>query len=191
MTVRLDGVCKKFGEHIVLENLSFEIPRSGITVIQGPSGSGKTTLLNIIAGIAEADEGTVLRAENLRVAYAFQDDRLLPWSTALGNVALVCPKNEAVRMLEAVGLAGAEKKLPCELSGGMRRRVNIARALAAKSDLLLLDEPFQGLDPQLKKEKIAPLITEYAKNKPVVLVTHESSDLEYIGKYTQLDISCG
>ena len=178
MSIRLSNISKSFGEKRVLEQVSMTLPEKGIMRICGVSGRGKTTLLNIIAGLLEADEGTIEGMEGNKVAYVFQEDRLLGWYSALKNVALVSDEVRARDLLVKVGLSGAEDKLPAQLSGGMRRRVSIARALAYESDILLLDEPFSGLDEEVRRELIAPLIMEYARNKPVILVTHDVTDTQ-------------
>ena len=123
--------------------------------------------------------------EGVRVAYVFQDDRLLPWATALRNVMFVAGREEAEKWLRAVGLGDAMGKTVRQLSGGMRKRVGIARAFAAESDLLLLDEPFQGLDPALKEGTIIPLIAAYAETRPVVLVTHDPEDEKHFKNLTK------
>ena len=188
MSVKLNGVTKRFGETVVLDGVELELPERGIVRIGGISGRGKTTLLNIIAGLLQPDEGEVTGADGLRIAYCFQDDRLLPWYTARQNVALVSDRETAMRTLKAVGLEGAENKLPSELSGGMRRRVALARALAFGGDLLLLDEPFSGLDEALRREVAAPLIVEYAMTRPVVLVTHDEPDAKLIGEHVTFEL---
>ncbi len=106
----------------------------------------------------------------------FQEDRLLPWLSAARNVSAVCPMAEALRQLEAVGLAAAADAMPDELSGGMRRRVALARALAYPARLLILDEPFNGVDAATK-QTLYPLIRAQAKSRPVLLITHHADEI--------------
>ena len=176
--LRLENICKSFGEQTVLRNVNLTLPENGILRLDGPSGVGKTTLLGIMAGIVSPDSGRLIGFDTTRCACAFQDDRLLPWFSVLANVALVCSEDKARRMLAAMELGDALDKRPGQLSGGMRKRVNLARALCAEADYVLLDEPLQGLDRKLRAEVIQPLIAERAKSAPVVLVTHNVFDEE-------------
>lgn len=172
-----------YGGKSVIKDLSADLPSKGIVYITGPSGCGKTTLLQTIAGLKEYS-GTLdngLEAEE-RLAYVFQDDRLLPWFSALDNVALAAvnaaTKREAgaaaIEWLTKLGLRDALDKHPDELSGGMRQRVNIARALAYDARILLLDEPFKGLDADLKAG-IESIIADLAKDRLIIIVDHESA----------------
>lgn len=170
MPIILKNISKSYGENTVLDNVNIEIPDCGIFGIFGPSGCGKTTLLRIICGLEKPDSGEITGAKKFSVV--FQEDRLMPTLTALGNVAAVSDNETAKLWLERVGLAESLDKLPSELSGGMKRRVAVARALAFDAEALILDEPFKGLEAELK-ESIAKLICEYAQNKPVILVTHD------------------
>lgn len=166
------NISKSYDEKKVLDNLSFEIPDKGIFGIFGASGHGKTTLLRLICGLETPDSGEILGTTELKISVVFQEDRLLPSLTALENVALVSDKATASGLLERVGLAESADKYPSELSGGMSRRTAIARALAYGGDMLILDEPFKGLETELK-EDIGKLICEYAQTKPVIIVTHD------------------
>lgn len=148
--ILIRDLCVCFGEHTVFDHFSCDIPLDGNTVLRGASGAGKTTLLRVLAGLYKPDAGTVRGAEALRISLVFQEDRLLPWYTALDNVALVSDRTNAERMLLQLGLEGFLHEKPAALSGGMKRRVAIARALAYGGDLLLLDEPFTGLDETAK-----------------------------------------
>lgn len=170
MSIVLNNISKSYGGRQVLENLSFEIPDSGIFGIFGGSGCGKTTLIRIICGLEKADGGSVSGAGKFSVV--FQEDRLMPTMTALENVTAVSDLETANKCLEKVGLTDSFGKYPSELSGGMSRRVAVARALAFDAQALILDEPFKGLEAELK-EKIGSIICEYAKTKPVILVTHD------------------
>lgn len=168
----IKNVSKSYDGKIVLDNVSFEIPEKGVFGIFGASGHGKTTLLRLICGLEKPDSGEIIGAEGLNFSVVFQEDRLLPSLTALGNVSLVSDKTTAFSMLEKVGLAESADKFPDELSGGMSRRTAIARAFAYGGDALILDEPFKGLENELK-ENIGKLICEYAQTRPAIIVTHD------------------
>ena len=171
--MQVQNLTKVFGEQCVLSQFSLTID-AGICGLLGPSGCGKSTLLNIICGLLPPDSGEV--NVPARIGYLFQEDRLLPWATALENVALVTAQPD--QWLTRVGLpTEAHTKLPQALSGGMQRRVALARALAYPSELLLLDEPFRGLDVA-SREALYPLIREASLEKPVLLVTHDRADAE-------------
>ena len=146
--MRAENITKRFGEKLVLDNISC-IFDDGIFCVTGPSGCGKTTLLRIIAGLEIPDSGVV--SETGKISVMFQEDRLFPWMTAVGNASAGSDSASAEKALRAMGLEQSFRDFPETMSGGMRRRVALARAVAAGGDLLLLDEPFNGLGP----EKIA------------------------------------
>lgn len=177
--IRLEDVSVSFGEQKVLSNINMSLPERGIMLVTGPSGCGKTTLLRVIAGLVPPGQGRVVTGGE-RISFVFQEDRLLPWYTAKKNVALVSSDQAAGQWLGRVGLSEHAAKLPAQLSGGMRRRVALARGLAYESDVLLLDEPFTGMDRELRRDVVIPLIKEYSAGRPAVLVTHESADIELL-----------
>lgn len=168
----LKNVTKEYDGKRVLDGISLEIPERGIFGIFGASGQGKTTLIRIICGLEQPDGGEIIGTQGLKFSVVFQEDRLFPTLTALENVALVSDKATAAEMLERVGLSESADKYPSELSGGMSRRTAIARALAYSGDAMILDEPFKGLEAELK-ERVGALIREYAQTKPVIIVTHD------------------
>lgn len=181
MPIKLENIKKSFEGKTVIDNLSLEIQDKGIFGIFGNSGKGKTTLLRLICGLEKLDGGKITGTEGKRFSVVFQEDRLLPWYTALENVEAVSNRETALRNLSAVGLEEEADKMPSQLSGGMKRRVAIARALSYEADVLILDEAMKGLEPELKK-KIGDIICEYAQTKPVIIVTHdeyEASLVEY------------
>jgi ABC-type nitrate/sulfonate/bicarbonate transport system ATPase subunit len=165
----------------VLSDLSLTFPTGKMTTVMGPSGCGKTTLLRVIAGLESPDTGNVTR-ETDSISYLFQDTALLPWLTAAENVNLVLSDSKetirtAVEWLARVDLADEANTYPASLSGGMRQRVALARALSTDAELLLLDEPFRGMDEDLHV-KMRELIRECRKGKTTILVTHDAADAE-------------
>ena len=161
--MKIRDLCVSFGEKQVLDHFTADFG-PGITLLKAPSGYGKTTLLHTIAGLIIPDSGEILGRPE-KISLMFQDDRLFPWLTALQNIKAVCD-DEALsrRLLEAVELSEEEKSKPASLSGGMRRRISFARALAYQGDLLLLDEPFKGMDLALI-ERLAPLLQNLEMDK--------------------------
>ena len=156
----------------IFENYSLEL-NDGITCLMGASGEGKTTLLKLIGGLLEPDEGTV-DIGNKRVSFMFQEDRLLPWLNVRDNILLVTDKEEETDdLLTELGIDGNLKI--GELSGGMARRVALARCLLFESDILLLDEPFKGMDEQLMKKAARIIIRQ---NKPAVVSTHSIDEVK-------------
>ncbi len=177
--IALEKVCFSYGEGEIMHDFSLTLPPCGVCCILGASGCGKTTLLRLLAGLETPQSGTVARPA--QVAYLFQENRLLPWATALENLRLVCGEQAAQAWLARVELAQAAGERPEALSGGMQRRVALARALALPSEVLLLDEPFTGMDEALRA-RLYPLILEAAEQKPVLLVTHERQDAQALAQ---------
>lgn len=167
----------------LVHDLTVSVAPGEILAVMGPSGAGKTTLLRTIAGLSAPACGVVRRPAG-RVAMVFQDPRLLPWRTAMGNVALVLPKQQRGRArgwLERVGLADATHLYPVALSGGMRQRVAIARALASEASLVLVDEPFSNLDAETADRLRELLTTELGSLRcPVVWVTHDAREASLV-----------
>ncbi len=175
--MKLENISKSFGSKLVLDRVSAEFTE-GVTCLTGPSGCGKTTLLRVIAGLETADSG-VLKDRPRRVSFMFQEDRLFPWLTALENIKIVCNDEERARaLLKAVELEAEEKSLPATLSGGMKRRIALARALAFDCGLLILDEPFKGMDRALT-ERLAPLVRN--AGVPVIVSTHSPDEQALLG----------
>ena len=188
----------KAGEVRVLDDLSFDIHARDFVSIIGPSGCGKTTIFNIIAGLIEADGGTMqYRGEAIaslrgRVGYMMQKDLLFPWRTVLGNVLLGletrgidrdAAEAKARSYLKSFGLAGFENVYPKTLSGGMRQRVALIRTLIMDPDILLLDEPFSALDYQTRlylEGVLKEAVETY--HKTVILVTHDIDEAVALSK---------
>ena len=181
--MKIRGISKSFDGKKVLSNVNASFPAGSVTCLLGPSGYGKTTLLRIIAGL-EAPTGGRITGVPDRIACVFQEDRLCEDFGAVSNVRLVTGKNmakeEIVRHLTEIGLGDSLDKPVREYSGGMKRRVAIVRAVCYPAELLILDEPFKGLDEKLRMEVIS-YIRKYAKGKTVLCVTHEPEDAERLG----------
>ncbi|WP_315130050.1 ABC transporter ATP-binding protein [Achromobacter marplatensis] len=192
----LRGVCKSFvtpdgDRHGVLRDLSLDITPGEFVCILGASGSGKTTLIRALAGLESIDQGEIRHGGRRPGAgFVFQRDALLPWRTVLENVVFGLemqgmPRAEReVRgreLLALVGLAHVGKHYPSALSGGMRQRVNLARALAVDRDLLLMDEPFSALDAQTREIMQRELLAIWAQHRKTVLfITHQIDEAIYL-----------
>jgi len=173
--IKLENISKSFGEKIVIRDFSIELPDSGVIAMMGPSGCGKTTLFRILAGLDKPDSGRIISSNHKRLSAVFQEDRMLGGVTALGNLIAVIGRDRldiAKSWLEYMGLADSAHLLPREMSGGMRRRLAIARAMAYGGDLLLLDEPFAGLDADTR-ENIYPYIFSKNKSCLTIMITHD------------------
>ena len=179
----LSGITKSFEGKDVLNNVSARFAAGETVCIRGRSGIGKTTLLKIIAGLTEPDSGTVTGALE-RIAFVFQEDRLCEDYTALSNVRLVTgrsmPVEDILRHLEELELSESTMLPVKGFSGGMKRRVALARAVCADPELVLLDEPFKGLDPDLKL-KVIEYIKRHTAGKTVICVTHDPTEAELMG----------
>jgi NitT/TauT family transport system ATP-binding protein len=179
-----------------LRNVTLDFPRGQLTTLLGPSGCGKTTLLKIIAGLIESSAGDVL-VEGRKVvgpgperAFVFQDFALMPWATVIRNVAfglelrgMARGEREAIaeRYIAQVGLKGFERRYPHELSGGMRQRVGLARALAVNAEVLLMDEPFSAVDEQTRRKFQEDLLRLVAQERKTFLfVTHSIEEAVYV-----------
>ncbi len=173
--MRLDHVTKSYGGRTVLRDLSLELPERGFCCVLGPSGAGKTTLLRLLAGLEEPDSGRIEGSGP--VSMVFQEDRLLPWETALDNAALAGGPERARELLIRLGLGDWLDRRPGELSGGMCRRVAIARALAAPARVYLMDEPLKGLDSQTRALTLE-VIRQETRDALLVLVTHQEEDAD-------------
>lgn len=180
MAIKLINLTKSFHDKKVLSNFSCTFKEKKVTCIMGPSGSGKSTLANILMGLIKPDCGEIIGLSSLKIAAVFQEDRLCEYLDAMTNVKLVSSKlseKEIKEAFEAIDLNDYNNKTVSKLSGGMKRRVSIVRALLTDSDLLILDEPFKGLDPELKS-KVISYVKKNIMNKTVILITHDKSEAE-------------
>ena len=184
MDIRLEKVYKQYNGKTILKYIDMTFTKGSISCIMGASGRGKTTLVSILMGLVKQDGGEVLGLHGVRRAAVFQEDRLIEHWDAVKNVRLVCGKDITEAMIrEHLGRTGLEDitdKPVRAFSGGMRRRVAIVRALLAESSVVILDEPFKGLDEALK-EQVIYYIKEQTAGKTVIIVTHDRKDAELLG----------
>lgn len=188
MTVKAKDLYFSYGDQPVLQGVSIELTGDQPVVLLGGSGMGKTTLLRILAGLMKADAGEIEGIDkNTRIAVMYQEDRLFPHLTVYKNLKLIHPKvsrEEAAGLLAELNLEEAVlDQLPRELSGGMRRRVALARALLFEADLVLMDEPFQGLDVATRHMALAA-VKKWTKGRPLMLISHEPEDGPALGAKT-------
>ena len=180
MNLELRGIFKSYGERRVLAGFSHVFPEGRVSCVLGPSGCGKTTLLRLIAGLEAPDAGEILGLPRGGLAMVFQEDRLPPQLDAAACVRCALPKapdreRRIAAALEALGLGDVGGQPVREFSGGMRRRVALARALLYPAPLVLMDEPFKGLDDATRDRAVAcarPLLA----GRTVLLVTHDAQD---------------
>lgn len=162
-----------YGDKTVLDCFSLTLPGRGVVGLTGPSGCGKTTLLRVLAGLERPRSGEVKGLEPRRTAFLFQENRLLPWRTVEQHIIDVLPRErreEAAKWLALAELEGEENACPSQLSGGMARRLAVARCAALGGDALLLDEPFTGVDARRAARMLEGL---RALGTPILLVSHE------------------
>ena len=181
--ISIKHIRKSFGDKLVISDFSVDMDDGKKLIIMGPSGSGKTTLLRIIAGLETADSGEVSGVPEKK-AFVFQEDRLAEDFSVQTNVST--KGNFDITHLEEVDLAGEEKTKVKKLSGGMKRRVALVRAMLRDAEIVFLDEPFKGLDPELKI-KTMDYVKKYTSGKTVVMVTHDEAEAEYMeGKIVRI-----
>ena len=181
----ISDLTKRYGEKTVLDHFSLEIEKGGIFLIMGASGCGKTTLLRIMTGLEKADEGKCEGIDPDKISFVFQEDRLIDHLSALSNAILPLKsdahaKKAGMEALGLLGLKGEEKKRARDLSGGMARRVSIARAMLRDAEIVFMDEPFKGLDRDTK-EKTISFVKKYAEGKTLIVVTHSVNEAELLG----------
>lgn len=204
ITIKLEGVTKDFrlpnGQQLrVLENISFEVSHQTFNSILGPSGCGKSTILNLVAGLDRPTSGAIsirVPGDNntgrAKIGFVFQQPRLLNWRTVAENVELpveqevsdkMARKTLACKYLRLVGLEGYESYYPLQISGGMQQRVAIARALVIEPDILLMDEPFSGLDELTARKMRQELIRIWKETgKTILFVTHSIAESVFLSQ---------
>ena len=183
--IYIRSLSKSFGDKRVLDGFSADIPLNGVTVVMGESGCGKTTLINILMGFEGADGGEISSLPK-KISAVLQDDCLCEDFSSISNLKAVVGKrrtvDDIVNYLKALGLEGNDIKKPVrELSGGMKRRVAIARALIADGEYVIMDEPFKGLDEELRK-KVADFVLNDTKTKKrgMLVITHSPEDIDLL-----------
>jgi NitT/TauT family transport system ATP-binding protein len=195
--LRIEHVSKRFGDVEALRAVTIDVAAGEFVSIVGPSGCGKTTLMRIIAGLEMPDSGAVLvngkpvKGPGIDRGFVFQSDSLLPWKTIWQNTILGLKLNgrldrasieRAEQLLATVGLHGFELRWPSQLSGGMRQRVNLARALAVDPAVLLMDEPFSALDAQTREIMQTELLRIWeVGRKTVLFITHQIDEAIFLG----------
>lgn len=177
--IKIENVSKKYKNKNVFDNFNLEIEDNAVTAILGESGVGKTTLLNIVSGATEYTGKITGNYDG--VSFVFQEDRLIPFKTINENLEFVLGKGDYSDALKEIGLDGCGNKYPSELSGGMAKRVSVLRAFLFKSDIILMDEPFSGLDLGTKY-KVMNMFLEMWKNdkRTAILVTHNIDEALFL-----------
>ncbi len=180
MDIEILHLVKKFGDNIILNNVNILFKSYEINCIVGTSGCGKTTLINILLGITDYDSGEIIGIENKKFSVVFQEDRLCENITPIKNIRLVCNKNitdeQIKNHLITVGLSESIYKPVSKLSGGMKRRVAIVRAVIYGGDIIIMDEPLKGLDDTTKSNVIEYIIANTI-GKTLIIVTHDDREI--------------
>lgn len=183
MDIKVDHVSKAYGEQQILRDLCCVFPEGKTTCIRGRSGCGKTTLIRLLLGLDISDKGKIEGISDRKISAVFQEDRLCENLSAAFNIRLVCTETISDRELEeaykAVALTEVWQKPVRELSGGMRRRVSILRALLADSDCVIMDEPLRGLDEKTRTKTI-DYILKKTEGKTLIFVTHEEQEAVWL-----------
>ncbi|MCI7657392.1 ATP-binding cassette domain-containing protein [Anaerotignum sp.] len=189
--IEIKHITKKYDDYTVFSDFSMEIQEGEVLCLMGKSGRGKTTLLRMLMGLEQPDTGSITGLTDKRISVVFQEDRLLPGFTVRQNLYSVCDdalqQERMMGILTALGLDAWIDREVSVLSGGMQRRVAICRALLVPYDLLILDEPFRGLDDKTK-EITLKLVLEEKKGRTILLSTHDAKECERMGgKILNLD----
>ena len=180
----LKDICKSFDGKKVLENFSAVFPSPGLTAVMGSSGAGKTTLMRILLGLTQPDSGSISGLESHTPSVVFQENRLFPGLTALGNAeAAGVSGGDGKYWLGKLGLGEALDLRPNSLSGGMQRRVAIARALCYGGSLFILDKPFKGLEI-VTRAGVMEIFRELKREKAVILITHDPEEAKLLADQT-------
>lgn len=192
--IKIDELNKSFGDTAVFKEFSAEFEDGSVTCIMGSSGIGKTTLLRILMGLEDYDDGRITGIENKTMAAVFQEDRLCENLTVSANIRMTGGKDEkgiseqeVVKYLEIIGMKNMAGKQVSELSGGMKRRVAILRAVLADRDIVFFDEPLKGLDQETEK-KVMETIVPLLSGKTVLWVTHREDEAAYFKNANMLKL---
>lgn len=192
--LQIQDISKRYGDTVVFKNFSCTFLPGKVNVLFGASGSGKTTLLRLLMGLEESDSGSLTSFEEFKISAVFQEDRLCNNLSAFSNVKLVVEPSvsskEIQNALVAVNLEEAIYKPARSLSGGMRRRVALVRALMASYDVLILDEPFKGLD-EATKEIVIAYTVKMSQNRTVILVTHDMAEAKRMNSEHIINLELG
>lgn len=185
MVIELRDISKAYGANVVFDKFNCQIEERAVTCIMGPSGQGKTTLLRIMTGLEQPDSGHISGMSDQRKSVVFQEDRLCENLSAVANIRLVCRKpletNSVVEAMSVLGITSDYvRQTVRSMSGGQRRRVAILRALMAEYDVLLMDEPFKGLDMETK-ERVMHYTKEQSRGKTIIFVTHDETECAVMG----------
>lgn len=188
MKIEVKNLSFSYGEQTVLRAVNLEFDSRQPVVLLGGSGQGKTTLLRLLAGLLKPQSGQIDGIDaSTRIAVMFQEDRLFPQLSVWKNLKLIRPdltEEQAAGILKELDLAAdVLQQLPKELSGGMRRRAALARALLFEADMVLMDEPFQGLDVHTRQYALQA-VRKWTKGRPLLLISHEPSDAQALGART-------
>ena len=173
MNVVLENITKSFSATPVIDGFSFTFHPGTVYALQGPSGSGKTTVLRILSGLETPTSGVLQIPQGFRISYDFQEPRLFSHLSVRDNLMIHDPERDVDAVLQALDLLDSADKFPHELSGGMKKRVSIARALLKEADLYLFDEPTAGQD-EMRRQLIADAILQHTKNSVCIIATHDA-----------------
>ncbi|HCT64661.1 MAG TPA: ABC transporter [Lachnospiraceae bacterium] len=180
MKLGLYSVTKAFDKEI-LNNFTINFKEGKTTVLLGASGCGKTTIINLLLGLIKADKGEVVADTMQKISVVFQEDRLMENITVIENLLAVNINEKQCReIMNSLGIGETANKYPTQLSGGMRRRVALGRAIAYQGDIFIMDEPFKGIDVS-RKQKVIDEIKKVVKGKICVIITHEISEAVAVG----------
>ena len=181
----LENISISYQDRPIIKNLSLQIPFGQTTAILGSSGAGKTSLIHSLMGLTPF-EGKISGLKGKKLSAVFQEDRLIEDLGLLKNISIVSPalEGEIKSHIHEIGLSGEASKKAGKLSGGMKRRVAILRAMLAASDIIIMDEPFKGLDKEMK-ERVIQFLKKSCEGKTVICITHEEKEAEALGAVIQ------
>lgn len=178
-------ISKSYGNKIVLKNFNIDIREGQTTFVLGKSGSGKTTFSKIVLGLEKIDAGEISGLDGKKISVVFQEDRLMENMTIGSNFKMIVDshinRKQIVEKMEKIGLFQPLETKISELSGGMKRRISILRAFLIEFDLIVMDEPFRGLDEETK-EKVMNFVIQNIKGKTAIIITHNKDEVEYFAE---------